>query len=97
MAVWFFRSARAVGKSGIVWAIIGVLVFLAPSIPWWAFVRVVIFPALISSDIFDGNGAIFGLLLGLTGIGLGLVLVFIVHWKNLKNTTSQGKSIDGGE
>lgn len=86
VAIWFFRSARAVGKSGIAWAFGGILALLAPSIPWIIFARAKILPDLIRYDVGGDAGAIIsGLAIGLVGVGLGLVVVFWVHRRNLRH------------
>lgn len=84
VAIWFFRSARAVGKSGVAWAFGGILSLLAPSIMWAVFARAVILPELVRSDISDAGAIISGLAIGLVGVGLGLVVVFWVHKRNLR-------------
>ena len=95
VAVWFFWSARAVGKSGIGWAFAGALALLVPSIPWTIFATPVIWTALIipiveyAPLIGEVAGFVAPLLLGpiaLVGIGLGLGVVFWVHWRNLRAT-----------
>ena len=66
VAIWFFRSARAVGRSGIGWAIRGVLSFIAPSLLWMVFAGAVIFPAVMNADLDDAEAIFLGL-----GIGPG--------------------------
>ncbi|MEQ6342914.1 MAG: hypothetical protein M3A44_15040 [Gammaproteobacteria bacterium] len=83
VAVWFFRSARAVGKNGISWAIAGVLAFLAPSLPWLLFIRSII-PRLAESDLGDTPDWLVGFALGLVGIGLGLLAAFWLYKAKLR-------------
>jgi len=99
VAVWFFRSARTVGKSGFGWAIIGAFALFVPSIPWAIFARAAILPALIDSDIGEAGAIISGLAIGLVGVGLGLVVAFWVHRKNLKSSVQQSdqQSVQQGD
>jgi len=85
VAIWFFESARKVGKNGISWAIIGILALILPSILWVIISRVTILPALMKTDIGPAGAIISGLAIGLVGVGLGLVVVFWIYKMNLKS------------
>jgi len=87
IGIWFYRSARAVGKSGGAWAVGGILAFLAPSVPWALFARAVIFPTLYHSSTGNDGAIAVALGVGLVGLLLGLALVFWIHKKNLRPAT----------
>lgn len=88
VSIWFFRSARARGKRGVRWALLGVIALLAPSVPWGIFARLVIFPALIPelirADVGAVGAAAFGLAIGAVGVALGLGLVYWIHRRHLR-------------
>ena len=84
VAIWFFRSARAVGKSGVAWAIGGVLAFLAPSLPWLLFVRASLLPKLVKSNLSDFAETAVAVSLGLVGVGLGLLVAYLLYRANLR-------------
>jgi hypothetical protein len=87
VGIWFYRSARTVGKSGAAWAVGGILAFLAPSIPWAVFAQAVILPALYHSHTGSGGAIVVALGVGLVGLLLGLALVLWIHKKNLRPAT----------
>lgn len=87
IGIWFYRSARAVGKNAAAWAAGGVLAFLAPSIPWGLFARVAILPALYRSGTGDAGAIAVALFISVFGILLGLALVFWMHKKKLRPAT----------
>jgi hypothetical protein len=99
VAVWFYKSARAVGKNGFGWAVIGIVAMTIPSLAWGFFVRAAILPTLIRSQISDAGAIMSGLAIGLVGIGLGLAVVFWLHRTNLKSnaqpTTPASTPADG--
>jgi hypothetical protein len=84
VAIWFFRSAGAVGKSGPGWAAIGIVVFFVPNFIWALVARAAIIPAAIRSDMGTGGAVALGLAIGLVGIALGLGLAVWVHRKSLQ-------------
>ena len=99
VAVWFYWSARAIGKSGVGWALAAAVALLVPSIPWTIFATPVIWTALITpifwnletapSPIGEAASFVAPLLVGpiaLVGVGFGLVVVFWVHRRNLRPT-----------
>jgi cbb3-type cytochrome oxidase subunit 3 len=89
VAVWFFRSANKIGKSGIRWAIIGVCAFILPDVPWAMFAYQAILPAVIKSDIGETGVIISALVIALFGLLLGFVVAFWVHRKYLKSNVQQ--------
>jgi hypothetical protein len=89
VAVWFFRSATKIGKSGIRWAIIGICAFILPDIPWALFAYQAILPTVIQSDIGDTGVIISALAIGLVGLLLGFIVVYWVHRKYLKSNVQE--------
>jgi hypothetical protein len=79
VAAWFFRSARAAGRSAVGWAFLGVLALVLPSIPWSIFARMVIFPALLEADVEGAVLFLSALLVGLIGVGLGVLTARSLH------------------
>jgi uncharacterized membrane protein YjjP (DUF1212 family) len=83
VAIWFFRSARAIGKSGLVWSIIGIGIVLLAGLVWIA-IAITFIP---SSLIFFPSTAIAGFLLKFFGVALSFALAFLVHRKTLVSQT----------
>jgi hypothetical protein len=84
VAVWFYRSARAVGRNGAAWAVGGGVASFVPSVIWGLFVRVAFLPALYGSVPGSATLFVVSLLIGLVGIALGLALAYWVHKKYLR-------------
>ncbi|MEW6602079.1 MAG: hypothetical protein AB1499_13990 [Nitrospirota bacterium] len=88
IAVWLLQSAKAAGKSQI-WAIIGMMAFLAPSILWNLFLKFVVHPGIKNGIINISNIGIVETSVGLVissvlCIFMGLIIVFSIYERNLR-------------
>jgi hypothetical protein len=89
VAVWFFRAARAVGKSGPGWAVLGFGAVIAPSFPWLIFARLTIIPALIRSDLEGFSLGIIAFVVGAIGVLFGLAFAYWLHRTKLRPDPSR--------
>jgi hypothetical protein len=77
VSIWFFRSARTHGQSGIVWAFMGLCAFLGPSILLSAIINSAFSPGIPVDRIGSGFGL--GLLIGLIYNSAGIVAAWFLH------------------
>jgi hypothetical protein len=90
VAILFFLSARKVGKNPIGWALLGALIFFAPSIPLFIIWKLAILPA-IPSNLGGMSQIVIVVLLGLSSVipslGTGTALTVWIYRRNLRMST----------
>jgi hypothetical protein len=82
VVIWFFRGARAAGRNGLGWALVGTAAYGVPTLIWEAILRFKIVPTLLEASRTDGL-VVQVVFLGLLGIALGIVSAVVVFRMSL--------------
>jgi len=96
VAVWFYRSARTVGKNAAAWAVGGAVASFVPGIAVGLIASVAVFPMLMRSDMDSTGFGIVALLISLVGLGLGLALAYWLHREYLRAGPDGVPAADAG-
>lgn len=81
-AMWFAKEARSIGKSGILWALIGVFGFYIPVIVMGSF----IFPSIFGGYITPENYLLFLILSIVLNLCVGVGSLFLIRNYLLRKT-----------
>ncbi|MCP4370081.1 MAG: hypothetical protein GY797_18490 [Deltaproteobacteria bacterium] len=80
--IWFFISAKNVGKNPWGWAGVGFLSYYIPVVIW-GFILKLILPGLGIRISSSGGALAFGLAIGLSAVLVGAVCAYLVRAKIL--------------